>query len=911
MQAFQGPGTAEQVVYRVLNQPPAVVRAIARAYDADYNQHTGDGLIADLRDEFDSWSGAADWQFVVAQLARAGVAVSGHSVGYHRAQPSLGTEGSASAANTDGAGAASGPPPHRIVAEPDLQVAVPGTAITYRVERADEQPGAASETERRTDRARDTYQWYALNDPITAQALGEPARVEGGVARTCRAAGRFPGNHKIICRVTSRALDTAGAAAERVDFYEFPQTVVPEHKLAADALAATPTAIAPDQQLRVLRAFIEVLEAAEAQPGSAKLDPELKRAYQKQLAALTERLASTAEKARTPIRAVHIDRKDAQVSPLKVFVARMDEGDPGAGGAGGAGAGRPATGSQRWALIDITNPSSRRLSGEYIGVGASAPAAVQAAIAGWDRENRYPPGRIKLEVGSDAFGPARANRPLMGEFATDGASFWDSISEFFAEVGFWSGVGAIGLGVATAIAPVPGSRAVSALVWTSILASTAAASVNIAQRRAEGIAWGRDDAMDTLSIAGNILAGTWMKGAKILVGGRGGSQIATGVLIGQVATDGAQGVLLSVDFLDRYDQIMTIDDPKQRTDGLLELLRSALLAGGMLVLSVKSTRSDLDRLGMSKANIDAARLRDPGQVIDLDAASAAGRAGDEVGAASRAGDEAGAHTASRPGPDGPVLGHTRVALGGEVHTLKLQRWDGTLRVLLCSDCGPVLRAFDDALENLDGHSRLDPSGSGLRVGVGPQKSLYNRLRKLRDTVAKFEAEYRAAKRAPHQVQAKLNQIVTQLDDLKRAFPDFDASCFAGALSKKSTAIAGSGRSKHFIESALTDEFDVAAWERYLNTQVDPGERIGLIRAVAAERARKFGWEPYAKLDRFNRSGVRDIYRDPRSEQLYSVDVQHGRFEWFNNKGKHRDEVDFALKEMNKQDKSGKHDIRTQ
>jgi hypothetical protein len=111
----------------------------------------------------------------------------------------------------------------------------------------------------------------------------------------------------------------------------------------------------------------------------------------------------------------------------------------------------------------------------------------------------------------------------------------------------------------------------------------------------------REDAMDMLTIAGNILTGAWLSRARVLLNGQGGTKIGTGLLIGQLGTDGAQGIVLGIEYLEQYDRVMAIDDPKQRNDALMELLRSAALAGGILFLSVQGAKKDLGHLGTSGA----------------------------------------------------------------------------------------------------------------------------------------------------------------------------------------------------------------------------------------------------------------------------------------------------------------------
>jgi len=50
-EAFRGPGTDEDEVYRALSFPPATVRAMINYYNDNLNDHTGKGLFEDLQDE--------------------------------------------------------------------------------------------------------------------------------------------------------------------------------------------------------------------------------------------------------------------------------------------------------------------------------------------------------------------------------------------------------------------------------------------------------------------------------------------------------------------------------------------------------------------------------------------------------------------------------------------------------------------------------------------------------------------------------------------------------------------------------------------------------------------------------------------------------------------------------------------
>jgi len=92
------------------------------------------------------------------------------------------------------------------------------------------------------------------------------------------------------------------------------------------------------------------------------------------------------------------------------------------------------------------------------------------------------------------------------------------------------------------------------------------------------------------------------------------------------------------------------------------------------------------------------------------------------------------------------------------------------------------------------------------------------------------------------------------------------------------------------------------------SKMPPGERVAVVREKAGKIAKERGWE---KVERkiLRSNGKRQIYRDKNTENLYSVDTQHGRFEVLNEDGVHLGEVDFAFNPTKGPDVSGGHNIR--
>lgn len=558
--SFHWIGSDEDAIRGVLNQQPETVRLIRKVYDEEFNKETGQGLIADLKKH--------GMEFCVAQLLRAGESNTGTAIKYTRQDQKGGY-----------------PANHRIVANPAVAVAVPGTKVTYEVDQGAMMYATGSWF---------SYQWTCVNDPETAKANHGPATVTGpSTARWQDATWDFPGNHKVVCRIQ---FHPAGGSPEPPEYLEYQQTVLAQKDVADSALAKAQPGSDPEQQRKVITAYRDTLVNASRQPGSAALDPSTQEGLDKYLGALGDRLKSSDKKERFPIKAVHVAAQNAQVSQLSVFVAKLEE----------------QGGSQTWALVDITNPADRRLTGEHHGTGATAEAAIQAAIDAWNSGNRYAPGLIELEVPR-----AAAGQDIKRQFQTTGMSFWDSISEFFSRVGMVAGIATLAAAVLTTIAPDPTvSKVAAALLWTSIVAGTTASVINIAQRHAEGFTDYTADALDALNIAGNVLAGTWIRGAKVLLGSAGGSKIAQGILIGQFTTTAAQGVLLGTQYATQYEEIMKEPDPKKRTDQLVALISSASLSGALLIISLHGATADLKKIGIP-GEFNAATLGDRGKTIDL------------------------------------------------------------------------------------------------------------------------------------------------------------------------------------------------------------------------------------------------------------------------------------------------------
>ncbi|WHX80068.1 colicin E3/pyocin S6 family cytotoxin [Priestia flexa] len=89
-------------------------------------------------------------------------------------------------------------------------------------------------------------------------------------------------------------------------------------------------------------------------------------------------------------------------------------------------------------------------------------------------------------------------------------------------------------------------------------------------------------------------------------------------------------------------------------------------------------------------------------------------------------------------------------------------------------------------------------------------------------------------------------------------------------------------------------------------KLPPAERVATVRSKAQEVAKNAGLVKDSKLSKIN---GRDVYKDPKTGDLYSVDTQHGRFEKTNSKGKHQGEVDFDFMPTKPAGASGGHNLK--
>ena len=474
----------------------------------------------------------------------------------------------------------------KIVSYPDFKCIAPKAMVSYHAEPVDPVDGTIPEGT--------SFKWICFNDPTTLRKHGShifkgPKTQHWKVARWGVA-----GRHTIALFVSHP--DGTQDIYERKQWVDSASNILGREfdPKSNDGLPG------PFQVLRHREMAHKVLlDIAKVMP-----PPEEKReAHEKQvednesyIGHLKTNLEGLEAKESLAVDAMHMDRRGSGRTRLMLYLVNTTEDD----------------GEPSWTLLDWTNPMYKYTTGVYEGSGDTHEQAMEAVLKKWGDQNRYPDGIIKYEFKVPNYGVS-----LSGEFDSDGKSFWDEVSSWFDYVALG---GAVLAGVATLVLPVPGSRVVSAAIWASIFTSTTAATINISQRHSEGFGNWKDDTFDGLSIVGNLFAGAglaWKAGASVSSASLGATRT---VLIGQVSTDGLQGILLGEECFKDYQSIMADETlaPDERLQKLMEMLRSAGIAAALTYVSMKGTKADIKNLKANKTRFSKADIENPSTHIDLD-----------------------------------------------------------------------------------------------------------------------------------------------------------------------------------------------------------------------------------------------------------------------------------------------------
>lgn len=219
-------------------------------------------------------------------------------------------------------------------------------------------------------------------------------------------------------------------------------------------------------------------------------------------------------------------------------------------------------------IVDWTNPLDRICYGVYVGSGENRKEAVQQALACWDRDNRYPEGVIKgyaaVAESSDVAKEVTINdnQIIFGKDIIFGGIEINFDTDGKSELAALASIGlamAIVAGVITVVMPIPGSRIVSGLIWSSIADSTRSAVINIADLHKDGFGNWKDDSSDILTIASNIFpADSQIEGSKWTCKTLSLVNINQKLtLIGEITSDSMQGVLVTEELAEAFYSVMS------------------------------------------------------------------------------------------------------------------------------------------------------------------------------------------------------------------------------------------------------------------------------------------------------------------------------------------------------------------
>jgi hypothetical protein len=467
-----------------------------------------------------------------------------------------------------------------------------------------------------------------------------------------------PGVHRVRC-----VIESSPAWGDRPSVVDFRQLVLTEQEdadqfaeewaahrwVAGYGDAARDSAITSPE-----RAAMDIFQTLEVAEQLERLHPttdfDAKRSYQRMreqqtkiASALYDRLlaVNANDHQRHAILARH--RSPIDNVELKVFAAIGREP-------------RPSSGDQvadeeraRVQIVDWTDATDRTYAGTYGSARADVANALARALLRWKTNSHYPDGEVRFELPpavAEILGAGVTSgrlepevvRELHDELGLDLAGFQSGlhleggfrtagpidVAEILDHVALASALVAV---AATLAAPVPGSRVVAALLWTSAVSGAGASTVRIATRHGRGISDPTATAIDALGLVSSLLmipgaTAVWRQGAKVAIREAAvfgsGTKLLKMSLVGQVVADGLQGALIGKEAYDAIHGVLAdgSKDPMSRLSEVAKLMAQLVAVGTLVVVGAKANVDDLARL---RTGDDAGlrRLADPDAELDL------------------------------------------------------------------------------------------------------------------------------------------------------------------------------------------------------------------------------------------------------------------------------------------------------
>jgi hypothetical protein len=467
---------------------------------------------------------------------------------------------------------------------------------------------------------RDGVRWYSYSARPPKGFFQRQVKAGPVAFSWDRAWDEEPGHYTIIAEIRSRS---SGPQTDPTYCYRSQQLGPVGAMLDdwLDRLVKHGIAPSPDAaEAGILRYRTLLSQIAKKLP---PLDPAAARKHQETVARWDELasrlrglLAATDKKRRIPVRAIHLETATQARRPLSLFLAELDDGYVALGKAGMAA-------TKRWVLVDWTDPSDPRFRGTYHGEGETAKEAIASCLSAWDWDNRYPEGHLTFEVPPELRGILGGSSSRRMD--TNGKSLTDEVLVIFQ----WIAIGGMLIaGFSFIFLAIPALA--SAPMAVSMLASTAGSVFSIGQRWRDGLFDWKADAIDGLTVVGNLVGtGVWARAARVRLLDKAGKGLDFVFLGTRMGTDAAQGILILESRIEAVDKLLKDPTytPEERARKLLAVFAELTALGLMSAVSFRASAKEAEHLSAgprhvkadAHANVPAEKLDDltkPGKILD-------------------------------------------------------------------------------------------------------------------------------------------------------------------------------------------------------------------------------------------------------------------------------------------------------
>ncbi len=221
---------------------------------------------------------------------------------------------------------------------------------------------------------------------------------------------------------------------------------------------------------------------------------------------------------------------------------------------------------------------------------------IKELFESFDSKNTYPDGMLAYEIPANDFGYPT----LKGNFTTNGASFWETVSS-------GAGWASLGLAVAGIVASFTPAAPIAPFLFVASGATGATSgAASIVDKMEKGTLTSETLALDTIMIASSFLA---MGGAMSRIVYKGVPIVkisATGlryIVITDFALNGAAGLMITVDGLESIRAINANDQltTSEKIDATVRIVAQLSLTTGLLVLSSKNLKgAEIEQLPVEK-----------------------------------------------------------------------------------------------------------------------------------------------------------------------------------------------------------------------------------------------------------------------------------------------------------------------